>query len=198
MNRNNRKLIRQLENLQTKIDRIKQTYLSQTRNVSGAIPTPRPETKPANTPPPAENEIKNRLLMETALKAGKESEIYKAVNEKINSLLQSGQENFSISHLKEIRQIMENIRQKTDNWEIFRQKFLSVYPEFFEKLKAAHPDLTKTETRFCAYLRTHMSSQQIAAAMDISMEAIRKYRYRIRKRLELETGQSLEETIDTF
>jgi len=49
---------------------------------------------------------------------------------------------------------------------------------------------------FFARLRIHMSSQQIASVMDISMEAIRKNRYRIWKTLRLETTDSLEENIE--
>ncbi len=198
MNRNNRKLIRQLESLRTQIEQLKQNYLSlKNSSAQNRVSTQDNNALTAKTAD-AETEKKNRILIETALKAGKEGEIYRAVNKKIKTLLQSGQETFSISQLKEIVQIMDEIRKKTDNYEIFRRKFLSVYPDFFKRLAAAHPDLTKTEIRFCAYLRTHMTSQQIASAMDISMEAIRKNRYRIRKRMGLETDQSLEEYIDTF
>ena len=198
MDRSKRKLIRQLEQLQAQIDQLKQNYLAR-------IDTRQPEKQAVEkaelpSPVPADDKLqeKNQKLLELTIRTGKENDLYKAVSKKLKMLIKSGKISFALSDLQDIQQTMEQIRGKTDNWEIFRQKFSAVYKDFFDKLEAAHPGLTKTELKFCAYLRIHMSSQQIASAMDISMEAIRKNRYRIRKKLELKTKDSLEEHINRF
>ena len=199
MDRSKRKLIRQLERLEAQIDKLKQNYLAR-------VGTRQPEeqaVEKADTPSPfapADDKLqeKNQKLLELTIRTGKENDLYKAVSKKLKMLIKSGKISFALSDLQDIQQTMEQIRGKTDNWEIFRQKFSAVYKDFFDKLEAAHPGLTKTELKFCSYLRIHMSSQQIASAMDISMEAIRKNRYRIRKKLELKTEDSLEEHINRF
>ncbi len=198
MEKSKKRLIRQLERLKIQIDALKNNY--QALAGSKAAPTQAKEkaaAPPAVSPGKTDTE-KNRKLVELAMRTGKENDLYKAVNKKIEALLKSGKQTFSADDLKEIQQTLKAARGKTDNWELFRQKFTEVYPGFFEKLKAAYPGLTKTEIRFCAYLRSHLNSKQIASAMDISMEAIRKNRHRIRKKMALKIEDSLEETIEKF
>ena len=184
--------------MQSQIDQLRQNYLAR-------VDTRQPEEQVVkktalSSPIPLDDKLqeKNQKLLELTISTGKENELYKAVSKKLKILLKSGKPSFSPDDLKEIQQTMEKLRGKTDNWEIFRQKFSNVYKDFFNKLEAAHPGLTKTELKFCAYLRIHMTSQQIASVMDISMEAIRKNRYRLRKKLELKTEDSLEEHINLF
>jgi DNA-binding CsgD family transcriptional regulator len=198
MDRSKRKLIRQLERLQAQIDKLKQNYLIR-------INTGQPEKQavekadlPSPSPPDDKLQEKNQKLLELTIRTGKENELYKAVSKKLKIMLKSGKTAFSQDDLQEIQQAMEQLRGKTDNWEIFKQKFSAVHKDFFDKLEAAHPGLTKTELKFCAYLRIRMTSQQIASVMNISMEAIRKSRYRIRKKLGLKTEDSLEEHINRF
>ncbi len=198
MEKSKRRLIRQLQKLEEQIDALKNNY----RSRLGSLPLPNPSDEKA-TPSFADTKIepspeKLQKLLEQALSTGKENKLYKAVSKKINSLLKSGKESFSAEDLKDIRETLEQAKGKTDHWEIFRKQFSAVYPKFFENLLKVHPDLTKTEVKFCTYLRLHLTSQQIASAMDISMEAIRKNRYRIRKKLNLKTEDSLEAHIDRF
>ena len=198
MEKRKRKLIRQLQKLEEQIDALKNNYLSRL----GSLPLPNPsEEKAIFSSVEAQKEPspeKVQKLFEQAVSTGKENKLYKAVNKKINSLLKSGKKSFSVEDLQAIRETLEQAKGKTDRWEIFRKQFSTVYPEFFENLQKAHPGLTKTEVKFCTYLRLHLTSQQIASAMDISMEAIRKNRYRIRKKLNLHAEDSLEAYIDRF
>jgi len=198
MDRSKEKLIRQLEKLQTQIEQLKQNYLARVNTTLPEKQAVEKEDLPFPVPDNDKLQEKNQKLLELTIRTGKENDLYKAVNKKLKTLLKSGKTSFSPDDLFEIQQTAEQIRAKTDNWEIFKQKFSTVYKDFFNKLEAAHPNLTKTELKFCAYLRIHMTSQQIASVMDISMEAIRKNRYRIRKKLELETKDSLEEYIEQY
>jgi DNA-binding CsgD family transcriptional regulator len=68
----------------------------------------------------------------------------------------------------------------------------------FRKYSERHPDLSKTVLKFCAYLRVHLSTNQIAAILNVTIEAIRKSRYRIRKKTNLTREDSLEEYLQRF
>lgn len=85
-----------------------------------------------------------------------------------------------------------------DEADLFNQKFNQVHPDFYNKLIKAHPGLTKSELKFCAYLRLNLTSHQISNIMNVTNEAIRKNRHRIRKKLELSTDVSLENYLSTF
>ncbi|GMT45442.1 MAG: hypothetical protein IEMM0006_1274 [bacterium] len=198
MDRSKRKLIRQLEQLQAQIDKLKQNYLARVNTRQPEKQTVEKEGLPSPAPDDNKLQEKDQKLLELTIRTGKENELYKVVSKKLKSLINSGKKTFDLTDFQEIQQTMEQLRGKTDNWEIFKQKFSAVHKDFFDKLRAAHPDLTKTEMKFCTYLRIHMSSQQIASVLNISMEAIRKNRYRIRKKFVMETSDSLEEYINRF
>lgn len=82
--------------------------------------------------------------------------------------------------------------------DLFNRKFSQLHKDFYENLRKAHPALTKSELKFCAYLKLNLRSSQIAKIQNVSTEAIRKSRYRIRKKLNLQREDSLEDYISGF
>lgn len=80
-----------------------------------------------------------------------------------------------------------------DKWDFFKIQFEKVHPDFFTRLKARYPALTEGELRFCAYIRTGIENKLIAQMLSLQPDSIKKTRYRIRKKLELEQGYSLED-----
>ncbi len=192
MNQSKKKLVRQLEQLQQQVEKLRQTYLAQDKSKI-EVTSPKKITREFVTTAPDDDKLqeKDQKLLELIIRTGKENDLYKAVSKKLKTLIKSGKTSFALSDLQEIQQAMEQIRGKADNWEIFKQKFSAVHKDFFDKLKAAHPDLTKTEQKFCAFIRIRMNSVQIASVLNISKEAIRK-------KFGLETSDSLEEYINRF
>ncbi len=66
---------------------------------------------------------------------------------------------------------------------------------FFNIMLHDFPNLTQTELKILAYIRINLSTKEIADIQNVSLDAIRKTRYRIRKKLELKPKQSLEKFI---
>jgi DNA-binding CsgD family transcriptional regulator len=193
MSRNNRKIIRELEALKKQIERLKENYLLRLQTLpEGQSPVPAKQAESA------EWQEKNEKLLQYAIRTGNDNALYKTVSHELKKIIRSGEETVPVSALKEVLQKMEKVMKNSDHSEIFLQKFQKLYPHFFDHLLAAHPDLSKTEQKFCAYLRIRLNSHQIAQAMDVSMEAVRKNRYRIRKKLQLQADDSLEDYIARF
>jgi len=139
-----------------------------------------------------------RELITTALQISKTSKIIENTLKHIDKLLAKHSESDVCNDLVSIGQELRLQNAEQDNWEIFSLRFTKVHTDFFDKLKAKHSLLTKTELRFCAYLRIHLSSSQIASVLSITNEGIKKSRYRIRKKLELSRKDSLEDYISKF
>lgn len=53
-------------------------------------------------------------------------------------------------------------------------RFTVVHKDFFDKLRVIHPTLSKSELKFCAYLKIHLDSSQIASVLSITNEGIKK------------------------
>jgi tetratricopeptide (TPR) repeat protein len=81
------------------------------------------------------------------------------------------------------------------DWEAFRQSFDAVYPGFLTALKLAAPDITKAEVRLACLIRLNFDAKHIAGMLGISLDSVRKTRYRLRKRFGLEADNSLEDRI---
>jgi len=143
-------------------------------------------------------EANKRELIATALKISTGNEMIQHTVKKIDKLLDKKDNQDFINDLINIRNELKTHSGEQDNWEVFRLHFKEVHKNFFGNLKAKYPTLTKSELKFCAYLKIHLSSSQIASILNITKEAIKKTRYRIRKKMDLLTKDSLEDYIAKF
>ena len=80
-----------------------------------------------------------------------------------------------------------------EDWKIFQHNFDRIHGGFFHILKERYPELTTTDLRFCSLLCQNMSSKEIATMMNISLKGVEAARYRIRKKMNLDSGVSLTE-----
>ncbi len=82
-----------------------------------------------------------------------------------------------------------------DNWEQFKHLFGKVHEGFFFKLKRDYPGITTAESRLAALIKLNISSKEIASMIGISDDSVKKTRQRLRKKMQLDTVDGLEETI---
>jgi len=141
---------------------------------------------------------KKRELVSIALENSSTAEVINEVIKTVDGILPNHNGCKHNRDLYIIKQKLELYLVKQNNWDIFRERFKEVHPDFFSGLKKAYPNLTKSELKFAAYLRIHLSSSQIMAALNVSKEAIRKTRYRIRKKTGLDPRDLLEDFITKF
>ncbi|MES2486870.1 MAG: LuxR C-terminal-related transcriptional regulator [Bacteroidota bacterium] len=69
-----------------------------------------------------------------------------------------------------------------------------MHHNFFERLKALNPELTKRELRLCAFVKMDLSNKEISPLLGISLRGIENARYRIRKKI----GVSTEDNFAAF
>lgn len=91
---------------------------------------------------------------------------------------------------KDVAEIIETLRKNKD-WTAFMLQFEAIYPGLIGNISNRHPDLTPTDIRVLVLARLSLSTAEHAEIMGVSAESAKKARYRTRKRLSLETGQSL-------
>jgi hypothetical protein len=135
--------------------------------------------------------------------------------EEINELLTE-----TIQHIKSKERIAENLEKlsnnkndrtlksiiadlkasKADNAKLMliKQNIEQVNFEFIKKLKTAYPKLTKTDVEICSLSRIGLSRKEVANLRNTSLEAVKMSRSRIKKKLELATGQSLDDFINSL
>ena len=84
------------------------------------------------------------------------------------------------------------------DWAVFKRHFDTSYPGYRQRLRHAFPQLTSAEERMFLLLKLNLSSKEAADMQGISLESIKKYRYRLRKRLGLEQEEGLELFVREF
>jgi tetratricopeptide (TPR) repeat protein/DNA-binding CsgD family transcriptional regulator len=111
--------------------------------------------------------------------------------------------------LNEIPNIPENdskallkiFAQNTDNqheWDTFKIHFEQVHPQFFTILSNLTPNLTQLELRQCAYIKINLSPKQVGNLLNITPDAVKKARMRIKKKLNLLVEDSLSKFISSL
>jgi DNA-binding CsgD family transcriptional regulator len=60
-----------------------------------------------------------------------------------------------------------------------------------ESLKQHHPDLTTNDTRLAALIKINLSQSNIAELLNITPESVRKARYRMSKKMGMESDKDM-------
>ncbi|MBB4035507.1 hypothetical protein GGR21_001400 [Dysgonomonas hofstadii] len=100
---------------------------------------------------------------------------------------------------QKINALLNNNMNTEDDWKMFLIKFEEKHTGFFKKMKSLYPQLTNSDLRLCACLKLNLETKEIAALMNLSVRAVENSRYRLRKKLNLQPSQNLNEfflTID--
>ena len=96
-----------------------------------------------------------------------------------------------------LHRLMQATILTNDEWVRYKKLFNKVHPGFFISLRQAYEDLTETEERLLALTKLNLQTKEIAAMLGISAESVNKSRYRLRKKLNINT-QQLEQLLASF
>ncbi len=79
-----------------------------------------------------------------------------------------------------------------NNWEQFKTYFEDVHKDFNSTVMKSYPEVSTNDLRLMSLLKMNLSSKEIANILNISIEGVKKARYRLRKKLNLNTEESLQ------
>jgi len=143
----------------------------------------------------AELDFKKKELTTHALHLAKKNEVLESLKQKAEELKKS--ETSQNGYQQLIRTINFDLKDD-NNWENFSKYFQEVHKDFNSTIKQKFPDVTSNELRLMSLLKMNLSSKEIANILNISPEGIKKARYRLRKKLNITTEDSLQDLILNF
>ena len=120
--------------------------------------------------------------------------------EELKGRLDSMKKHATSPNVKEIARMDHLIdfdRYQDEDWQNFKSYFNQVHPNFETKLKADHPDMTVNDIKLAALIRMNLTTKQIATINNVSILAVKKARYRLRKKLNISEDESLEDLLIT-
>ncbi len=82
-----------------------------------------------------------------------------------------------------------------DDWKKFKQLFERVHPGFFEQLLSSKISYTKGERRLIALMKLNLNIPEISDMLGISSESVSKSRFRLKRKLQLNEEDDLDQYI---
>lgn len=137
-------------------------------------------------------EFKNRELTNHSLHLVQKNETMKELKDNIADIKQSGNGDLG-KDLQKLENTVNYSLNLDEDWEQFQHYFEEVHSGFFDTLKHEYPDLTPNELRLSALAKLNLSIKETATIMGITPNSVKTARYRLRKKLEMETEENLTE-----
>nr|HPQ21661.1 LuxR C-terminal-related transcriptional regulator [Saprospiraceae bacterium] len=119
--------------------------------------------------------------------------LLKSLNEKLSLLKSSNANNTKV---KELLKIIE--RSKNDKNDSFQIHIDELNQNYIHNLKAIFPSLSMYDLRLCTYIKTGLSTREIADIMNVLPSSINVSRSRLRKKLNLESNDDLFSFLDSL
>lgn len=116
-------------------------------------------------------------------------------NIQLNKLKDSLYQGVSEKQIKDadVSKLLEQKILTEEDWEIFKIKFNAIYPGFFSLMKKIKTPLTEAEIRFMVLFRLELSGKEMAKILGISPQSVRVCKLRLKKKLQKEGYQTVEE-----
>jgi tetratricopeptide (TPR) repeat protein/DNA-binding CsgD family transcriptional regulator len=127
-------------------------------------------------------ESKKRKLTTEALLSVSEREFLKNI---ISSLSNHESDN------KKILKLCKDRIANTKEWNIFMKLFNDIHPKFNKYIIKKCPTITESELRICNLIKMSFSTLEITDILCISKRGVEQHRYRIRKKLNLNTDLTI-------
>lgn len=144
--------------------------------------------------------IKSEDVANSAMKLIKNKKVLQKLKTELHKLKSEGtggeESNYRIQKLS--RQVDRYVSDDAEERNLFESGFSKVHEDFFSRLLQKYPQLTSQDLKLAAYLRMNLSSKEIAPLINISIRGVEIKRYRLRKKLNLDSESNLNDFMMKF
>jgi DNA-binding CsgD family transcriptional regulator/ligand-binding sensor domain-containing protein len=145
----------------------------------------------------SEIEFKSQQLAALTMNTINKNELLSGIRKLVDKQMDELGSRFPKKNYQEIMNAIDKYLTD-DDWETFEFNFDRAHQDFFNRLKIQFPDLTPGDIKICAYLKMNLSSKEIAHLLNISIRSVEVHRYRIRKKLKLQSTENLVEYLMAY
>lgn len=142
-------------------------------------------------------EFKQKELLTHALQLAKKNEFLNKLESEVSSLKSSVDANINNS-TERISRMIQHDADDDNEWDQFSKEFKSLHQDFLLRLNKAYGNFTTNEIRLISLMKMNLSSKDIANILRISGDGIKKARYRLRKKINLDSTVNLQNHFLSF
>ncbi len=139
----------------------------------------------------AEINFKNSELASSAMHLVKKGELLSKIKEGLTHIMKLFDNQQANTEVKKLIKTLGEDDNIDKEWENFTKHFDKVHSDFVSSLKEKHSTISGNEVKLCAYLRMNLSTKEIAQLMNISVRGVEISRYRLRKKLGINSETNL-------
>lgn len=140
----------------------------------------------------AEKDKIARKLVATQIAMDETHKVLSTVEKAVDGLVGNGN---ASERSREIANAIHTHKVKNGERERFIESFSEVHPDFAHRLREKNEAITEPDIRLASYIVTGLDNKQIATTMGIRPESVKQARWRLRTKLGLQKGASLEEAL---
>lgn len=134
-------------------------------------------------------------LASTTMHLVQKGEMLSKIRDNLSNILQDIGDQHSKKEIKKIIRSIEADANIDEAWQNFEHKFDRVHVDFTKRIREQFPNLTPNDIKLCTYLKLNLTSKEIASLTNISVRGVEISRYRLRKKLQLDSHENLVEFI---
>ncbi len=147
-----------------------------------------------------ENELElekaRRKMAATAISMEEKDKVLGVLKTGLSELREEGEMNEG--NVRQMESAIKNHMLEHDTDESFQQMFDVVNPGFKQRLKERCPNLADSYVKLACYILMELDNKKIARLMMIKPESVHQARWRLRQRLGLKEGETLESALNAL
>lgn len=144
-----------------------------------------------------ELEYANKELASITMNILQKNEKMISIRDQLHELLPGAEKDLQ----RKIKLITKDIEADLENenkWERFESKFDIIHDNFLKRFTEQYPKVTHKDLKMCAFIRMNISNKEIANLLNITLRSVESSRYRIRKKMGLDSEVNLNDFIIRF
>jgi response regulator RpfG family c-di-GMP phosphodiesterase len=129
--------------------------------------------------------LKNQLQFKT-LQSARCNDLIIQLSNTISKLVRIVPD-YEVNCKQELLNCLNQMKQYHKNgiWNEFKLRFAEVHTGFYDALLNRYPSLTESDLRLCALIKLKLSTKEIAAVINLSVNSVKVSRSRLRSKLQL-------------
>jgi DNA-binding CsgD family transcriptional regulator/large-conductance mechanosensitive channel len=135
-----------------------------------------------------EIEYKESQLSAMAVQMAQKNELLIELKEKMESVSNPSKDD-------PLYKIINKGLNQDKEWTDFNSYFESINKNFYSRIKQAYPDISPNDLKICALIKLNLSIKEMAEILNIAPDSVKTSRYRLRKKLQLNSEENLTDFI---
>ncbi len=136
-------------------------------------------------------ELSNMILSENNRKEWTDSVVREL--HRVADFMNAGRMDDAKLRMQTLVQRLQSNTETSVDWKRFEDNFDMVNDQFIGRLKAKYPWMNKQERRLCVYIKMGLQTKEIAPLLNLSTRGVEMMRYRLRRKMEIDSDMNLKQ-----